>query len=89
MGPNERLLAAHKAHHAELMTRVEAIGLENALTDNIHKVRQIGTIRTTDEDNNTTTSEAFYSAEDILRLLDSGLSIRNVVASLGGVRVHG
>lgn len=71
------------------MDYLEAIALEARLTDDAHKIRAVGTIRTTDEDSKTTTVEAFYSAEDVLRLLDRGMDIREVIASLGGVTVHG
>ena len=71
------------------MTYTEALALEAELSDAGHKIRQVGTIRTTDEDSNTTTVEAFYSAEDVLSLLDNGMSIRDVITSLGGVNVDG
>lgn len=71
------------------MNYLEALALEAKLSDTEHEIRQVGTIRTTDEDNNTTTVEAFYSAEDVLALLDKGMSIRDVIDRLGGVSVSG
>ena len=73
MGPNERLLAAHKAQHAALMTRGEAIELEARLTDNA-TIRRLGTVRITDEDKNTTIVEGVYAVADMIRLLDAGNS---------------
>ena len=74
------------------MNYLEALALEAKLSDTddtANEIRAIGTIRTTDEDNNTTTVEAFYSAEDVLALLDKGMSIRDVIDRLGGVSVSG
>ena len=74
------------------MNYLEALALEAKLSDTddtANEIRAIGTIRTTDEDNNTTTVEAFYSAKDVLELLDKGMSIRDVIDRLGGVSVSG
>jgi hypothetical protein len=71
------------------MQRDEAIALEARLSQNRVAPRQIGIIYLTDEDNHTTMVEAFYSAEDVLRLLDSGMSVRGIVTALGGVKIHG
>ena len=70
------------------MNHAEAQALEAQLSDE-PPTRQVGTVHTTDADNNKTTSEAFFSAEDIVPLLDRGMDIREAIASLGGVTVHG
>lgn len=61
---------------AEAQTLLAELSTENTT------VRQMGTVRIIDEDNNTKTIEATYAVADVLRLLDKGLAPRVALSIL-------
>ena len=63
------------------MNKQEAKNLLDSLTDDA-TVRRLGTVRITNEDRKTTTTEAIYAVEDVLRLLDRGHTPQTVLQIL-------
>ena len=64
-----------------MMTKQEALNLEAKLSSDAN-IRRLGTIKITDVKSGKTEIHATYAAADILRLLNSGYSIRAVISIL-------
>jgi hypothetical protein len=84
MGPKERLLRTYEAQLEGAKLKA-AHDLEARLSGNTHTITQNGIAFIKDEEGHTTRMEAHYSTEELLRLLDSGLDIREAMSALGGV----
>ena len=52
-------------------------------------VRRMGVVRITDEDANTTKTEAIYAVADVLRMLDQGMDARQILNVLERAEVVG
>lgn len=83
-----QLLAEYTAI-AEGMTLKAAHDLEARLSGNHAVIRQTGIVKIKDVNGHTTRLEANYSAEELIRLLDSGMDARAAFATLGAVIMLG
>lgn len=63
--------------------------LEAELSGNQAVIRQAGIVKIKDAHGHTTRLEAFYSAEELLRLLDKGMDTRAALDALGMVNLLG
>lgn len=79
-------IAVAMSEHAK---RKAAHDLEARLSGNQASIYQNGIVYIKDEEGYTTRLEAHYSAEELLRMLDSGMNIRAAMAAFGAVVMPG